>query len=122
MGRIIRRGQYVDEQGQGATDWVMGMIAGKDHADVFKELLKAGDRLYLVPVPDHTPADLDEMVRVAQRVCPKLAYCGVYGDVMEGLDAALKANIEQANAMTVLCGSLYLIGHFFSEVSSDETA
>jgi dihydrofolate synthase / folylpolyglutamate synthase len=114
--------QYVDEQGQGATDWVMGMIAGKDHADVFKELLKAGDRLYLVPVPDHTPADLDEMVRVAQRVCPKLAYCGVYGDVMEGLDAALKANIEQANAMTVLCGSLYLIGHFFSEVSSDETA
>jgi dihydrofolate synthase / folylpolyglutamate synthase len=62
------------------------------------------------------------MARVAQKVCPKLAHCAVYGDVVEGLDAALKGNVEQANAMTVLCGSLYLIGHFFSGISADATA
>jgi dihydrofolate synthase / folylpolyglutamate synthase len=106
--------QYVDEQRKGATDWVMGMIAGKDHGDVFKELLKAGDRLYLVPVPEHTAADLQEMAQLAQTVCPKLAHCGVYEDVIEGLEAAMKANIDQGDALTVLCGSLYLIGHFLA--------
>jgi dihydrofolate synthase / folylpolyglutamate synthase len=106
--------QYVDEQGKGATDWVMGMIAGKDHGDVFKELLRAGDRLYIVPVPEHTPANLQEMAQLAQAICPKLAHCGVYEDVIEGLEAAMKANIDQGDASTVLCGSLYLIGHFLA--------
>jgi dihydrofolate synthase / folylpolyglutamate synthase len=106
--------QYVSEQQQGSIDWVIGMIAGKDHADVFKELLKEGDRLYLVPVPEHTPADLQEMPQIAQTACPRLAHCAVYGDVIEGLEAALKTNFGQTNAMTVLCGSLYLIGHFLA--------
>jgi dihydrofolate synthase / folylpolyglutamate synthase len=112
--------QYVDEQAlndqKGSTDWVIGMIAGKDHGDVFKELLRGGDRLYLVPVPEHTPADLQEMAQMARSVCPRLADCQVYGDVAEGLAAALKANVGQADAMTVLCGSLYLIGHFLALV------
>ncbi|MEM0982039.1 MAG: folylpolyglutamate synthase/dihydrofolate synthase family protein, partial [Cyanobacteria bacterium P01_H01_bin.58] len=46
---------------QGSVTWLMGMLTTKDHADVFKALLRPGDRLHLVPVPDHSsmpPADL----------------------------------------------------------------
>ncbi|NJR39913.1 MAG: bifunctional folylpolyglutamate synthase/dihydrofolate synthase [Leptolyngbyaceae cyanobacterium CSU_1_4] len=94
--------------------WVMGMIANKDHGDVFRELLRAGDRLYLVPVPDHLPTDMDTLAQVAQTVCPGLAHCAVYVDVIAGLEAAVETRSPQQNSTTVLCGSLYLIGHFFA--------
>jgi len=114
MLRCYVDSQNVDHQGTRSINWVMGMIANKDHEDVFRELLRAGDRLYLVPVPDHLPTDMEELAQAAQTVCPGLAHCAVYGDVIEGLDAAFKSNSPRQNSTTVLCGSLYLIGHFFS--------
>ncbi|MBW4514482.1 MAG: bifunctional folylpolyglutamate synthase/dihydrofolate synthase [Timaviella obliquedivisa GSE-PSE-MK23-08B] len=100
--------------------WVMGMIANKDHGEVFQELLRAGDRLYLVPVPEHLPTDMDALAQVAQTACPSLVHCGVYADVIEGLEAAFEADLTEQNSTTVLCGSLYLIGHFFSMIQPDE--
>ena len=89
--------------------WLMGMLSTKDHADVFTALLRPGDRLHLVPVPDHlsmAPADLAE---IAQSVCPDLADVHTHADLRAGLGA-----IAQAPAsLRVLCGSLYLIGHAF---------
>lgn len=109
---------YVDSQGDDqatrSIHWVIGMMANKDHKDVFQELLRTGDRLYLVPVPEHLPTDMDELAQVAQMVCPGLSHCAVYTDVIEGLEAAFGANSVGQNSTTVLCGSLYLIGHFFS--------
>lgn len=109
---------YVDSQGDDqatrSISWVMGMMANKDHGDVFRELLRAGDRLYLVPVPEHLPTDMNELAQVAQTVCPGLSHCAVYTDVIEGLEAAFEANLAEQNSITVLCGSLYLIGYFFS--------
>jgi dihydrofolate synthase / folylpolyglutamate synthase len=110
--KMLRR--YVDHQATGSINWVMGMLANKDHEDVFRELLKAGDRLYLVPVPEHLPTDMDELAQVAQTACPGLAHCAVYADVIEGLEAAFKVASAGQNSTTVLCGSLYLIGYFFS--------
>jgi dihydrofolate synthase / folylpolyglutamate synthase len=101
--------RYVDQQTDQPIQWVMGMIGTKDHADVFKALLKGGDRLYLVPVPEHGAIDMEQLALLAREVCPELVVCQVYGDVMEGLEAAF----EQKSTI-VLCGSLYLIGHFFS--------
>jgi dihydrofolate synthase / folylpolyglutamate synthase len=115
--KMLRRyvdSQDVDKQAGRSINWVMGMIANKDHGDVFRELLRAGDRLYLVPVPDHLPTDMDKLAQVAQTVCPGLAHCAVYTEVIEGLEAAFKGNSPEQNSTTVLCGSLYLIGHFFS--------
>ncbi|MCY7282835.1 MAG: bifunctional folylpolyglutamate synthase/dihydrofolate synthase [Cyanobacteria bacterium CAN_BIN43] len=116
MLRCYVDSQNVAKQGTRSINWVMGMIANKDHEDVFRELLRAGDRLYLVPVPDHLPTDMDKLAQVAQTVCPGLAHCAVYAEVIEGLEAAFKSNSPGQNSTTVLCGSLYLIGHFFSIV------
>ena len=87
--------------------WLMGMLSTKDHAGVFTELLRAGDRLYLVPVPGHLSAEVDELSAIAQQVCPKLTSTETHLDLRAGLAAATQ------NAPVVLCGSLYLIGHFY---------
>jgi len=100
--------------------WIMGMIGTKDHADIFKALLRPGDWLYLVPVPEHIPVDLTDLEAIAKAACPQLAASRCYADVTDGVQAALEtiqANQHQANqsggGTAVLCGSLYLIGHFF---------
>jgi dihydrofolate synthase / folylpolyglutamate synthase len=105
---MLRR--YMDqERADQPIQWVMGMIGSKDHGDVFKALLRGGDRLYLVPVPEHIPTDIQKLALVAQESCPNLAVCSVYSDLSEGLETAFEQDLT-----TVLCGSLYLIGHFFS--------
>jgi dihydrofolate synthase/folylpolyglutamate synthase len=105
---------YVDQSDRvrQPIHWVMGMLTNKDHADVFKALLRPGDRLFLVPVPDHLSADLDTLCRLAQDICP-LAKCSIHSDVIAGLEAAIAAR-PATDSTLVLCGSLYLIGHFFS--------
>lgn len=96
--------------------WVIGMLSTKDHADVFRALLRPGDRLFLVPVPDHLSADLASLAEVAKTVCPDLAESRQYDDVIAGLKAAIQIN-QGAHSTIVLCGSLYLIGHFFQQSS-----
>ncbi|WP_413172831.1 bifunctional folylpolyglutamate synthase/dihydrofolate synthase [Anabaena azotica] len=88
--------------------WVMGMLATKDHADIFQALLKTGDKLYLVPVPDNNSADLEHLSKLANETCPDLGFCSTYPDVFSALDAAFTST----DNLVVLCGSLYLIGHF----------
>lgn len=126
--------QFVDSPASGvdrstSIHWVMGMLSTKDHADVFKALLRGGDRLYLVPVPDHTTADPEALAALAHEVCPNLAVCQTYSDVMLALEAATVSQLsDRANLttiqpkpdtpLTVLCGSLYLIGHFFQAIDA----
>ena len=104
---------YVDQtfSNQPIT-WLMGMLSTKDHAGVFAELLRAGDRLYLVPVPGHLSAEVDEMSAIAQQICPDLASLEVHLNLSAGLAAATRT------VPTVLCGSLYLIGHFYERYST----
>ena len=104
------------------THWVMGMLSTKDHADVFKVLLRGGDRLYLVPVPDHSSAEPEELATLAREICPDLADCRTFPDVITALEAAVAESLPERKELfneplTVLCGSLYLIGHFFKLVN-----
>jgi dihydrofolate synthase / folylpolyglutamate synthase len=103
------------------THWVMGMLSTKDHADVFEALLRKGDRLYLVPVPDHSSADPQTLATLAHEVCPELSFCQTYPDVISALEAAMAA---ASNQLVVLCGSLYLIGHFLqlSGLATEDSA
>ena len=101
--------QFVDRDRTQPIHWVMGMIANKDHAEVFQALLRPGDSLYLVPVPEHLPVSLPELAVLAQTACPTLKRCRTYRDVIAGLEAAA----ECPDSAIMLCGSLYLIGHFF---------
>ncbi|WP_317615840.1 folylpolyglutamate synthase/dihydrofolate synthase family protein [Phormidesmis priestleyi] len=107
--------QFVDTLEKSPIHWVMGMLSTKDHADVFKELLRSGDRLDLVPVPGHSSANPQELAILAKQICPDLADCRVYENVFLALELAMQKSDQN---LIVLCGSLYLIGDFFEKTRS----
>ncbi|BAW95365.1 folylpolyglutamate synthase [[Synechococcus] sp. NIES-970] len=100
--------EYVDTLPQPVT-WVMGMLTTKDHQNVFKALLRKGDRLHLVPVGGHSSANPGELAMLAQLSCPTLENCQTHATLPAALDQAI-VNKETV----VLCGSLYLLGEFLS--------
>ena len=101
---------FPDPEGTRPTvTWLMGMLRTKDHGDVFAALLRPGDCLHLVPVPDHLSAAPEDLAAIAQRVCPNLAACHTHSTLTVGLQAM----VGESDALRVLCGSLYLIGHAF---------
>ncbi|MGI0491880.1 bifunctional folylpolyglutamate synthase/dihydrofolate synthase [Alkalinema pantanalense CENA528] len=104
---------FVDRQPIRHLHWVMGMLSTKNHQDMFEHLLRSGDSVYLVPVPGHSSADLSALVTLAKSVCPGLERVWVFDDVQKGLQAATKT--AQFQELVVLCGSLYLLGHFFEQ-------
>jgi dihydrofolate synthase/folylpolyglutamate synthase len=106
--------QYVDTLNTPVT-WVMGILSTKDHADIFNALLRPADRLYLVPVPDHSSADPDALATLAQNICPELADCRTYPNLEAGLQAATSNPAEASENLIVLCGSLYLVGYFLKQ-------
>lgn len=101
---------YLDSLNLGNVTWVIGMLATKEHEDIFRILLRGHDQLYLVPVPDHSSANPVELAKLASEICPELSLCQTYPD----LSSALTAAFNHTNNQVVLSGSLYLIGHFFT--------
>lgn len=97
--------QYADTLESPIT-WVIGILSTKDHKEIFTALLRPKDRLYLVPVPDRSSAEPMDLAILAQNICPTLAICETYNDLFSALKAA------KSDRLVILCGSLYLIGHF----------
>ncbi|MGB3202751.1 MAG: folylpolyglutamate synthase/dihydrofolate synthase family protein [Nodosilinea sp.] len=97
----------------GGTAWLMGMLATKDHRDILTALLRPGDTLHLVPVPGHETAPPQDLAAIARSVCPALAHCEIH----DSLHAGLTALSSTPASLKVLCGSLYLIGHFLATES-----
>jgi dihydrofolate synthase / folylpolyglutamate synthase len=105
--------QYVDTLNQ-PVNWVMGMLSTKDHEDIFEVLLKPNDELHLVPVPDHSSAEPEDLAILAKQVCPQLLNCQTHQDVFTALDVAILPQLSSdKERLTILCGSLYLIGYLF---------
>ena len=102
------------------TSWLMGMLSTKDHAAIFKALLRPGDRLHLAPVPGRLSAEPEELGAIAQSICPDLAVCQAYPDLASALEAATTHDQTEHSQLTVLCGSLYLVGHFLGKFRSVE--
>jgi dihydrofolate synthase/folylpolyglutamate synthase len=100
--------EYVNSLGK-PVHWVMGMLSTKDHASIFQALLQAGDRLSLVPVPDHSSAEPTVLAGIAEGVCPSLEVLETFFDLDIALESAIALEEER---VIVLCGSLYLVGHF----------
>jgi dihydrofolate synthase / folylpolyglutamate synthase len=107
--------QYVDTL-DSPVHWVMGMLATKDHADIFEALLRPGDRLTLVPVPDHESATPENLAKLAVQVCPELEDVKAFGDLMTALTSIQSIQGDRAERIPVLCGSLYLIGYFLQRL------
>ena len=109
--------EYVDTLNKPVI-WIMGMLSTKDHEDIFEALLKPQDELHLVPVPDHSSAKPEELAALADRVCPNLSKRQTYQDVFTALNAVVsRADTE----ITVLCGSLYLIGHLYEHTEHSDS-
>ncbi|MEP6516968.1 bifunctional folylpolyglutamate synthase/dihydrofolate synthase [Microcoleus vaginatus] len=107
--------EYVDRLNNhpSAINWVIGILATKDCDDILKALLKKGDRLYLVPVPDQNSSSPAELAALAQILCPELTLCQAFPDLTTALDAAVTGDNP-----TILCGSLYLVGYFLQQQQS----
>jgi dihydrofolate synthase/folylpolyglutamate synthase len=104
------------ETTQHSVNWVMGMLSTKDHGLIFQALLQPNDRLYLIPVPDHSSADPGELAKLAQSICPELSFCRTYPDLLPALEAAFTST----DNLVILCGSLYLVGHFLATTFQNE--
>ncbi|MEG4499500.1 folylpolyglutamate synthase/dihydrofolate synthase family protein [Microcoleus sp. F10-C6] len=107
--------EYVDRLNNHSSpiNWVIGILATKDCDDILKALLKKGDRLYLVPVPDPNSSSPAELAALAQIICPELTLCQAFPDLTTALDAAVTGD-----NLTILCGSLYLVGYFLQQQQS----
>ncbi len=92
--------------------WVMGMLSTKDHLGILKTLLRPGDCLQALPVPDHSSLDPVELVRLAQSLHPDLAQTAVHQDLEAALAAAFAGPYP-----VVVCGSLYLVGQFLARTT-----
>ena len=99
--------QYADTL-EAPVTWVIGMLSTKDHAEIFTALLRSLDSLHLVPVPDHSSATLLDLAALAQTICPNLATCQTHDDLFSALKTV------QSDRPVILCGSLYLVGHFLA--------
>jgi dihydrofolate synthase / folylpolyglutamate synthase len=106
--------EYVDNltASPSPINWVIGILATKDCDDILQALLKKGDRLYLVPVPDQNSASPTELAAIAENICPELTLTQAFPDLTTALDAA----VTDEN-LTILCGSLYLVGYFMQQQS-----
>jgi dihydrofolate synthase/folylpolyglutamate synthase len=109
--------QYVDSSDRISYPicWVMGLLSTKEPQAIFTALLRPGDSLVLVPVPDHLSADLQVLADTATAVCPMLKEYRLESDVITGLTTATAIR-STPNSTIVLCGSLYLIGDFFKRL------
>ena len=90
--------------------WLIGMLETKDHEAIFEALLRPGDRLHLSAVPGHSGADPAALSAIAHQICSDLAHTAIHPNLETALTAAVQTQ------PTVFCGSLYLIGHFFSKL------
>ncbi len=95
--------------------WVMGMLSTKEHDQIFQHLLRPGDRLLLMPVPDHDSGDLPTLERLAWQIMPELKEVTLFDDCFTALESLEKTN-ENSEQLTVLCGSLYLVGYFLKRL------
>lgn len=97
--------------------WVMGMLSTKDHSGIFTALLQPGDNLYLVPVPDHDSAKPDDLATLARNICPEVEDIRCFSDLFPALKEALQLDSQ----LTVLCGSLYLLGYFLADTHNQNS-
>jgi dihydrofolate synthase / folylpolyglutamate synthase len=95
-----------------AIHWLMGMLSTKDHREIFEALLRPGDCLTLVPVAEHSTADPKDLAELALKICPTLASCNTAPSLLKGLQQLEQQRSPES--LSVLCGSLYLVGEFLS--------
>lgn len=86
--------------------WIIGILATKDAHAILKCLLQPSDYVYFVPIPGANYHGLDHLVAIAESLGLNSERVKSYPDVETAIKVAI-ANV----GTTIICGSLYLIGH-----------
>lgn len=94
--------QAVDGLGSGPVAWIVGMMGTKDHDRFLAAILRPGDRLYSVPVPDPNTSDPAYLAELGQAQ-------GIDSLACDDVQTALVAATSRSDR-PVICGSLYLLG------------
>ncbi|MDJ0713137.1 MAG: folylpolyglutamate synthase/dihydrofolate synthase family protein [Prochloraceae cyanobacterium] len=105
--------QYIDTLNKPVC-WVIGILSTKDHSKILKAILRPGDRLLLVPVPDRDTATPEALANIAKNISPELEDCQTFSELFTALELAFE-NKNNSSELVVLCGSLYLIGYFLKQ-------
>ncbi|MEM1426363.1 MAG: folylpolyglutamate synthase/dihydrofolate synthase family protein [Cyanobacteria bacterium P01_H01_bin.130] len=108
-------GQYVDEsvRSGGTVTWIVGMLKDKDARKVLGLILRPGDRLFTVPVPSPRCTDPKDLAALGHTLCPELAQVQSYDQLPDALEVAFDDERDDgSDRPVILCGSLYLLGHF----------
>lgn len=107
--------QFVDDNFPNQRKrWVMGILNTKDRSGILKALLHPDDLLFPVPVPSPAttaPQDLAKLATLILKQHPQS-----YPSLDLGLEAAF--DDMRSQDIVILCGSLYLVGEFLSQVKS----
>jgi dihydrofolate synthase / folylpolyglutamate synthase len=98
--------RHIDQWQQPIT-WVIGMLNTKEHVPILQALLRSGDHIHLVPVPEEITATPEQLLAVVRSIYPELA-AETFPDWQSGLTAAY-----QYSKPVVMSGSLYLLGDFY---------
>jgi dihydrofolate synthase / folylpolyglutamate synthase len=89
-----------------SCSWVIGILETKDWKGMLKALLKPGDSLYAVSVPDHQSCDPQVLANFGGHLLEHKPQ--TYLNWQDGLIAAFID--RKGSSLTILCGSLYLVG------------
>lgn len=126
------RGEWLVHKKPTTITWIIAMSEGKDPRSFLKTLLRPGDNAIFTtfgPVdgmPWVRPMDPKELLRIALQVCPTLNECitvpkrGAYralftAKYLRQTTMLSKGSPDEASALFVMTGSLYLVGDFFRE-------
>jgi len=106
---VLRR--ELDRLGCGPRPWLIGIQRHKEGAEMLRLLIEPGDRVLIVPIPDHRSWSRDELAAA----CPELAdQLDTASDPQNGLLQLIPALPEERGScpdrLPVVAGSLHLLG------------
>ena len=106
---VLRR--ELDRLGSGPRHWLIGIQRHKEGPEMLRLLLRPGDRVLIVPIPDHRSWSRDELAAACPGLADQLEMVNDPGTGLRQLSAALRQDQGPIpNRLVVVAGSLHLLG------------
>lgn len=98
--------QYLDQHfAEQPIVWIVGILKSKNAKAILEALIRPNDQVFTVPVANAVCFGSEELANIAQDFSSSAT---PFASWQEALQAAPESVVK------VLCGSLYLVGHFLS--------
>ncbi|QEY30898.1 bifunctional folylpolyglutamate synthase/dihydrofolate synthase [Synechococcus sp. RSCCF101] len=116
--RSLRR--ELDRLHPGPLNWVLGILANKDGPGIVAELIRPGDRVWLVPVPGHRSWSRQDLLAAMDGAAVPIEAAATLQSALAQVPAPARgvASLASDPPAAVVAGSLYLIGSLLRDGSS----